>query len=95
MALAHAVARFRNCEREPADEAVMIGPAAASTLSRIASERPARSTSIITVTAVSDVFACWPPGPPERVATHDTASAATAKPRGVRYRPSTGSTAPL
>jgi hypothetical protein len=92
---AHADARLRNCERESADDAVIVGPAAASTLSRRASLRPARSTSIVMVTAVSDVFACWPPGPPERVAIHDTASAENVRPRGVRYTPSTGSTNPL
>lgn len=58
IAVAQAVARLRNCDREPADEAVIVGPAAASTLSRTAGVNPARSTSIVTVTAVSDVLAC-------------------------------------
>jgi hypothetical protein len=57
-AAAHAAALLRNCEREPADEAVIVAPAVASTLSRIAVLRPARSTSIVTVTAVSEVLAC-------------------------------------
>ena len=92
---AHAAARLRNCDREPADEAVIVGPAAARILSRIVVLSPARSTSMEIVTAVSDVFACCPPGPPERVASHDTASAAISNPRGVLYTPSTGSTAPL
>lgn len=94
-AAAQAAARLRNWDRELADEAVIVGPAEASTLSRTVELRPARSTSIVMVTAVSDVFACWPPGPPDRVAIHDTASAEMRKPRGVRYTPSTGSTDPL
>lgn len=73
----------------------MVRPAAATTRSRTVVLKPARSTSIVTVTAVSVVFACCPPGPPERVAIHDTASAATRMPRGVRYAPSTGSTDPF
>lgn len=92
---AQAAARLRNCDREPAEEAVMTGPAALRILSRTAASSPARSTSMVMVTAVSDVFACWPPGPPDRVASHDTASAAICNPRGVLYTPSTGSTGPL
>jgi hypothetical protein len=57
-AAAQAVARLRNCEREPAEEAVIVGPAAATTRSRIDAEKSARSMSIVTVTAVSEVFAC-------------------------------------
>ena len=87
--------RLRNCDREPADDALMIGPAAARILSRTVALSPARSMSTVMVTAVSDVFACWPPGPPERVATHETASAAISSPRGVLYMPFTGSTDPL
>jgi hypothetical protein len=44
------------------------------------------------VTAVSEVLACCPPGPPERVATHDTALASMRTPRGVTKCPSTGFT---
>jgi hypothetical protein len=57
-AAAHAVARLRYCEREPADDAVIVGPATATTLSRTVAASPARSTSIVIVTAVSDVLAC-------------------------------------
>src|SRR4029078_10934231 len=92
---AHAAARFRNCDLEPADDALMTGPAAASILSRMGALSPARSISTVMVTAVSDVLACWPPGPPERVATHETASAAISSPRGDLYMPFTGSTDPL
>ena len=95
IAAAQAEARLRNCDREPDDEAVIVGPATPSTLAQTAGDKPARSISMDTVTAVSEVLACWPPGPPERVAIHATASAAIANPRGVRYRPSTGSTTPL
>ena len=57
-AAAHAAARFRHCEREPADEAVIVGPTVATTRSRTAAASPARSTSIVIVTAVSEVLAC-------------------------------------
>jgi hypothetical protein len=95
IAVAQAVARLRNCDLEVADEAEMDGPVRATTLSRTVGRSPARSTSIVTVTAVSEVLACCPPGPPERVAIQVTASAAMLRPRGVRYRPSTASTATL
>jgi hypothetical protein len=94
-AAAQAAARLRNCDRESDDDAVIVGPAAAMTRSRTVGLNPARSTSIVMVTAVSEVLACCPPGPPERVATHDTASAAIRSPRCVRYTPSMGSTPPL
>ena len=58
IAAAQAVARLRNCDREPADEAVIVGPAAPSTLAHTAADSPARSTSMVTVTAVSEVLAC-------------------------------------
>ena len=58
IAAAHAAARLRNCERELDEEAVIVGPATPSTLAHTAAESPARSTSIVTVTAVSEVLAC-------------------------------------
>lgn len=57
-AAAHAVARLRNCDRDPADDAVIVGPTLPSTRSRIVGLKPASPTSMVTVTAVSDVFAC-------------------------------------
>jgi hypothetical protein len=57
-AAAHAAVRLRNCDRETADDAVIVGPAAATTLSRTVALNPALSTSIVMVTAVSEVFAC-------------------------------------
>lgn len=58
IAAAHAEARLRNCDREPDDEAVIVGPAAPSTLAHTAADSPARSMSMVTVTAVSEVLAC-------------------------------------
>jgi hypothetical protein len=57
-AAAQAAARFRNCDREVAEEAEIVRPARSTTLLRMTVLNPARSTSIVTVTAVSDVFAC-------------------------------------
>ena len=57
---------MRNCDLEVADEAEMDGPVRATTLSRTVGRSPARSTSIVTVTAVSEVLACCPPGPLDR-----------------------------
>jgi hypothetical protein len=49
---------LRNCERDAADDAVIVGPAADTILSRMVALNPARATSIVIVTAVSDVLAC-------------------------------------
>ena len=86
----HASCRFRHCERVRAHDATTTGPTAASTRSRTTAGSPVRSTSMVTVTAVSEVFACCPPGPPLRVACHSMASARMRRPCGVRWWPSTG-----
>lgn len=57
-AAAQAAARLRNCDRDADEDALIVGPAAATTRSRTAGRSPARSTSIVTVTAVSEVLAC-------------------------------------
>ena len=68
-----------------ADVADTLSPAAASRRAITTSGRPVSATFTVTVTAVSEVLACCPPGPPLRVATHDTASAAMRRPPGVTY----------
>jgi hypothetical protein len=57
-AAAHAIVRFRNCDREADDDAEITDPSAAITRSRIVVLSPAAATSIVIVTAVSEVLAC-------------------------------------
>ncbi len=64
----------------------MVGPVRLAMRSSRKSASPVAATSIVTVMAVSEVLACCPPGPPERVAIHETESGMMASPRGVCNR---------
>ena len=68
-----ATSRLRACERESAAVARTTGPSRSSRRARCRGPSDVdASTSKRTSTRVSDVFACWPPGPPERDTSHSS-----------------------